>query len=79
MGYFDKNQGIGTENRYANDFLGNHIDRLKKESRSVGIIKDDKNRFCHSCGKKKPKLGGMSARAGNKWKCADCKVGYPDK
>lgn len=66
--------GRGTGNRFADDLSGNHIERQKNREYSIGIKQLEAVRHCPSCGKVKPKRGGLSARAGKKWKCADCKA-----
>ena len=44
------------------------------EAQSVGA---DQPRFCSSCGRTKPILGGALVRCANgakRWKCADCRA-----
>ena len=44
------------------------------EAKSVGA---DQSRFCSSCSRTKPVLGGALVRCANgakRWKCADCRA-----
>jgi hypothetical protein len=60
----------GLENRYANDFSGNHIARLRKQDEKplMTINHFGKLRFCETCQKSKPKHG----YAFKGWQCEDC-------
>lgn len=69
-----KVQHRGFSNRYANDFGGNHIDRLREEAVKVSKFNFNNGRRCSCCKERKPLLGGSStAFSGKEWICADCK------
>jgi hypothetical protein len=60
----------GTETRYANDFGGNHIEKIKNTGPSLGVFTHFGHRFCETCQKSKP---SDRTKAFKGWKCLDCK------
>lgn len=59
----------GFGNRYANDFGGNHIDRMRFQGLS-SMVCDFSRKFCSTCGLKKPIKGAK--KNGKYMICADC-------
>jgi len=67
-----KKQSAGTGTRFDNDLGGNHVDRVRHQSRSLGVYLDYSHRWCFGC-KQKQKVKGGSGILGKKWRCANCK------
>jgi hypothetical protein len=63
--------GTGTGNRYANDLGGNHLDRERRYSASLGYFIAYGKRFCESCQTFQP-TDKTPAKKG--WKCKGCKT-----
>jgi hypothetical protein len=63
----------GFENRYANDYGGNHVQRIKDQNDSKKTyFVSYKTRTCTTCFMKKPVKGGTGI--GKKFKCAECSI-----
>lgn len=56
--------------RYADDFGGNHLDRLRRQGAAGPVLGDLTRKVCAACGQKKPIKG--SKKIGKRMVCADC-------
>ena len=52
--------------------VGNNLERVRRESRTVGVFLTYSHRWCSWCKQKKNTKGGT--RPGPTWACADCKA-----
>lgn len=57
---------------YAKDFEGNHLQRLREKSPSLGVYFKRNTHFCETCQKSKPREVVKVCKG---WKCSTCRGG----